>query len=146
MVSYFHFLRALHGQDVDFLALVQGEGIPCLWQDHVTSWLANPYQANLLIIKYEDLLTQPIPELKKFCNFVEVEREEEIIKKVIEQTSFSKMRQREIKQGWEDENWPKDKLFIRRGKSGSYRDEMPPAVLEKFLEKASPILEKFGYL
>src|SRR2546426_452255 len=70
MVSSFHFLAAL-GQvtsnEADFLTLVTtGEGLVCRWDEHVTQWLANPFGADMLVMKYEDLIAQPTAELRRF--------------------------------------------------------------------------------
>ena len=61
MVSYHHFLTALQGP-LDFLKLVQGVGLsPCQWHEHVEQWLANPHGAEMIVVRYEDLLVaQPL--------------------------------------------------------------------------------------
>jgi hypothetical protein len=43
-------------------------------------------------------------------------------------------------------NWPSNQSFIRRGKSGSYKDEMPNEVLDAFIRKAKDVLTDHGYL
>ena len=147
MVSYFHFNRALYGSKIDFLRMIaKGEYLfPCKWHDHVEQWLSNPYVAKMIVIKYENLLLQPIDELRTFCNFVGVRRSDDFLTQVIEKCSFSKMSKKEKESGWDNPVWPKDKPFVRRGEIGGYKDEMPPLVLNAFLGEASDTLRKCGY-
>src|ERR1700756_1998538 len=57
MVSYLHYLEAMERKRLDFLELVASDRAisPCKWHKHVQAWLANPYQAQMIVIKYEDL-------------------------------------------------------------------------------------------
>lgn len=146
MTSYYHFLQALQGT-VDFLNLVQTEQIsPCPWQDHVTAWLDNPYGADQLVVRYEDLHTNPLRELERFCEFAGLSRDQEHLSRVILKAGFGLARKKEQTQGWENPAWPKDKAFIRRGQIGSYRDEMPDEVQQAFLTRAAPTLARCGYI
>jgi hypothetical protein len=147
MVSYFHHLTALEGREIDFLRMVKtGEGLaPAKWHKHVEAWGANPYRAEMLVIKYEDLLMNGLKELQRFCAFVGIDRDESFLKSVLAGSSFTSMRQKEEQTGWEGGGWPKDKPFVRRGKVGSYKDEMSGEVLEAFLADAADTLRKYQY-
>jgi hypothetical protein len=145
MVSYRHFLSALQGQ-VDFSKLVRGIGVsPCQWHEHVEAWQANPHGAEMITIKYEDLHAAPLAELRRFCTFARIEREDGHLERVIARSAFAVARKKEQEQGWDNLAWPRDRAFIRRGQVGSYRDEMPADVLAAFMERAGPTLAKCGY-
>jgi hypothetical protein len=148
MVSYFHHLQAVRGREVDFLRVVRGDDViwPYKWHEHVEGWLANPYRAAMMIIKYEDLKTDPVKELRRFCKFGGWERDDSLLSSVAQKGSFEKMLRKEVIQGMDNPNWPRDKLFVRRGEVGSYLDEMPRHILEAFLHEAGDTLRKFGYL
>jgi hypothetical protein len=147
MVSYFHHLNAL-GHPMDYLKLVEtGEGLyPCRWHEHVESWLANPFSAEVITVKYESLHRDAVAELEKICAFAGLEREREMLESIVKKTTFELMRGREKKLGWENTLWPRDKAFIRRGKIGSFTDEMPPQALATFLKASQPALHRLGYL
>jgi hypothetical protein len=146
MVSYHHFLTALQGP-LDFQRLVQGEGLmPCHWHEHVEQWSANPHGAALIVIKYEDLQAHPVRELQRFCDFAGVRRDEAHLAHIAKKASFPIARVKEQQQGWDNTNWPREHAFVRRGQVGSYKDEMPPAVLAAFVKRARGTLERFGYL
>ena len=143
MVSYFHFLNALRcGNTINLFEFIRDQGklIPTKWHEHVEAWLLNPYDAEIITIKYEDLKTNPLHEMKRFCEFVHLDRSEEFIRGAIERCSFENMRRQERTA------WPSDKPFVRRGEIGSFRDEMPPDALRLFLSEAGQTLLKVGYL
>jgi len=148
MVSYYHYLRALKRDPIDLLELVQmRKGLfPCQWHEHVQRWLANPHQAEMLIVKYEDLKRNPMQELLRICAFADFTRSASALEHAIRKASFAAMQKREIALGWENARWPKDKLFVRRGEVGSYRDEMPPEVQKVFLREAKVVLQQTGYM
>jgi len=149
MVSYFHHIPAETKKQVDFLKVVQGQEViwPYQWHEHVEAWLSNPYQAQMLVIKYEDLKQDTFKELRRFCDFAGVEREDDFLARVAKQAAFEKLRQKEIRDGGVAfPNWPKDQLFMRRGEIGSHKDEMPAEVLEVFLREAGETLRKLGYI
>jgi hypothetical protein len=147
MVSYYHHLCAHHGGPVDFLEAVRsGRGLfPCKWHAHVEAWLANPYGARMITIRYEDLIERPLAELRRFCAFAGLERDEATLARIVAGATFDNMRKKEVTSGWDNADWPKDQFFVRRGKVGSYRDEMPADVLEAFMAEARGVMGRVGY-
>ena len=147
MVSNFHYGRVFH-PELDFLDMVtRGTELHHgKWHEHVEAWLANPFQAELLVIKFEDLKRDTAGELQRFCDFAGVERDCSLLENVARETVFAKMQRREIIHGEGDPEWPKGHLFRRRGIVGSYQDEMPPEILAAFMSEAEPTLRKCGYL
>ena len=134
--------------DIDFLELVKegSEHRHGKWHNHVEAWLKNPYDTRMLIIKYEDLKMNTLNELKRFCSFVGVERDDSFLCTVADNASFEKMREKEINAESSNNKWPSDKLFARRGIVGSYKDEMPREVLEAFMAESSETIKKCGYM
>jgi hypothetical protein len=148
MVSYYHHLAALEKKPVDFLETVQtGKGLfPCKWHEHAEAWQANPFKAKMIVIKYEELKANTARELQRFCDFAGLKRSPEFLQMIAEGTAFEKMRDKEIRVGLAEPEWPKDKTFRRRGAVGSYKDEMPPEVLKAFLKDSGDTLRRCGYL
>ena len=146
MVSYWHYLEGLQRKKIDFVKMVQtGKDLyPCKWQEHVTAWMANPHEARMIVIKYEDLLADPVKQLERFSAFSGIEANLSFLEMVCHEASFKQLQKRERLKG-EDNSWPKDKLFHRRGVAGSFRDEMPEEALKAFLVEAKETLEKYGY-
>jgi hypothetical protein len=140
MVSYYHFLTALEGR-VDFMKLVQTER----WHEHVERWMDNPHQADLIVVRYEALQANPVSELKRFCAFAGLERSDAQLERVAGQASFAKAQAKEKRLGWDNQAWPRDRPFVRRGQVGSHRDEMPANVLAAVVNLGGATLRRFGY-
>jgi hypothetical protein len=148
MVSYYHYLKAIHKREIDFFELVKSglSLIPCKWHEHVEAWEKNPFESELITIKYEDLLTEPVREMERFCAFAKVERSRAELEKAVDLCRFKNLRQKEDKMGPAvPSQWPADKKFFRRGVAGSFKDEMPAAVLQQFMSDASGTLARYHY-
>jgi hypothetical protein len=153
MVSFLNYIQVCRHPQLEFLEFVQNVqkwSSQGKWSEHVEAWLTNPYQAEIITIRYEDLLTDTVRQLARFCDFVGVRPAPGHLESVAAKASFAKMRRKEVTQaGWTNEShasWPKDKFFIRRGERGSHKDEMPSDVLDAFLQDAGATLAKCGYL
>jgi hypothetical protein len=147
MVSYYHHLRALNGDGIDFAQIVEtGKHLsPSKWHEHVNAWRSNPFNADMVTLKYEDLLTSPVRELRRICDFAGIDRPDDLLETVSRKSSFKKMRAKEETSGWSNPAWPKDQFFVRRGVVGSYKDEMPAHVLSSFLSQAGETLRVCDY-
>jgi Sulfotransferase domain len=146
MVSYLHFDAALLGvplEAIDFVEHVQRYA-PA-WRYHVEGWLDNLYNAHLITVRYEDLAKDCVGQLSRLCAFMGIKRDRELLESVAQKASFAEMRRRELRFGWDDPRWPRDRRFCRRGIVGSYRDEMPDEVLRACLEITAPTLLRCGY-
>lgn len=147
MVSYFHYLSAINGSEPDFFKMVaMGEGLfPCRWHEHVEAWAKNPYGADMITITYEALKSHPVQQLGRLCEFAGLERSDEFLELVAQGCSFDAMHEREKTMGWSSTSWPKEKPFVRRGKVGAFRDEMPEPVVAEFMRQAEQTLVRAGY-
>jgi hypothetical protein len=147
MVSYWHYLRAMGAACESTRELVESPNHYFLarWQDHIERWMENPYQADILQLRYEKLRTDPAPHVCRFAEFLGVKADDERIRRAVRQCSFERMKSREARLGWEDKNWPADKPFVRRGQVGSHRDEMDADALDSFENQAGHLLQALGY-
>jgi hypothetical protein len=147
MVSYFHHLAAI-GHSPDCLKLVAtGKGLfPCRWHEHVEAWRKNPYGAEMITVSYEMLKTNPVTVLRKICDFSGLKRERTWLEFLARNATFAVMREKEMEFGWANRAWPKDQAFVRRGKIGSFRDEMSAEILQAFLKVSAHTLKRMGYL
>jgi len=148
MVSYFHHLRAIKGKEINFLNMIR-DGVDHSfgkWHEHVEAWLSNPYNADMIVIKYEDLKEDAVGQLQRFCQFVGLNRSTSFLERVARGASFENLRKKEVLYGYDNPQWPHKQPFVRRGRVGSYKDEMPKEVLEVFLAQANETLKRLGYL
>ncbi|MEM7114003.1 MAG: sulfotransferase domain-containing protein [Chloroflexota bacterium] len=147
MVSYFHYLNGWREREVDFLEMVEsGQGLMYKWHAHTEAWLANPYNADILTIKYENLKRDTVHELERFVAFANIERNVVWLEQVAKDNEFKKMQAKEKAGDYFDASMDlANKQFFRRGIVGSYKDEMPPEVLAAFLHDAQATLQRCGY-
>jgi sulfotransferase family protein len=147
MVSYFHHLRAIRGAGVTYTGMLEDRSLmfPCPWEDHVEAWLANPFAARMLVIRYEDLLEDCAAQLARACRFIGIDCAPHSLAGSVEKASFARLQQKERQQGWDLESWPREATFIRRGKAGSYRDELPSEILDVLEGRAGATLRRCGY-
>jgi hypothetical protein len=147
MVSYLHHRRAMSGRDIDFLEFVRSDDLfPARWHEHVDAWAANPYGAEMITVRYEDLHTAPAEQVESILRFAGLQRDPSVVRWAVQNATFESMRDLASRvEVRHNPAWPEDEPFFRRGEVGSYRDEMPAAVLAAFLEQAGPTLARLGY-
>lgn len=147
MVSYKHYREVLDRKEYDFSAFVSPDNPlwPCHWQQHLEAWAANPYGADIFQLRYEDLLADPVEQLRKLCAFAGVSRSDARLQAAVDATSIQALRKKEATEGNLDPAYKSSKPFFRRGTVGSHADEMPAEALKIFLDQAAPTLRRFGY-
>ncbi|HEX3718329.1 MAG TPA: sulfotransferase domain-containing protein [Verrucomicrobiae bacterium] len=148
MVSYWHYLRDLCGEEIDFAKMVAtgDKFFPCKWNEHVERWLENPHSAQMITVRYEDLKKDAVGELARIADFAGIKREVGALETAVRSASFPAMKRREALFPWESPQIPKSGRFVRRGEVGSHRDEMPRAALDAFMAEAAATLKRTGYL
>lgn len=149
MISYYHFKNRFE-DGVSLKDMIEfDKGLfPCSWRTHVKKWRENPYGADILYVKYEDLLSDTRKEIDRILDFIGLDREEEFIDRVIEGNSFANMKIKAKKfKGLGQKNWVGDKgvNFFRSGEKGGYKKEFPQDLLLMFNEKSKEELTYFNY-
>lgn len=151
LVSYFHMLNGKGKKiSIDELFIKDLSIYPCMWHEHIENWLQNPYKANILYVKYEDLIRDPCNTFESIAKFIGVNYTDETINYSISQTSFGMMQELENSDKFwnkrkKDKGWKEGKNFVRKGKIGSYKEEVPDNVLNNFYTFAGPTLARLGY-
>ena len=122
------------------------------WNDHYNSW--SKTSANLLLIKYEDLLSDPFKELnriiiflKKFMTFM---YDDYKIQNIISSTSFERMQKMENDEGFFEmpfKESDQDKVkFFNKGRKNDWRkylDKNKSDIIENKFEKE---MKELGYI
>ena len=114
------------------------------WNQHVTSW-TKEYELPILIIRYEDMVFQPLETFSRAAHFAGLSESPEQIQKAIQNSSFDVLQKQEQTQGFREK--PHKTLpFFRKGKVGSWREELSPAQAAQIIENHGDVMRKFGYL
>jgi len=145
--SYYHY-RKNEGKNIEIEEMIKKEKglFPCSWEKHTREWLKNPYDAKIMRVKYESLKSQPMVELKRICSFIGVKRDDNLLKRVQKGCQFNEMKKRYDRYGHDNAEWPEDKDFLRKGKSESYKKEIPKKLLRYFEEKSEKVMKEVGYM
>jgi hypothetical protein len=146
ITSYYHMLRNQGYQMSLDQMIVKDEGVyPTDWSTHCEAWCENPYQAEILKIRYEDLKAIPIECLESICNFLNIHTDTSFLKQTIEHCSFKNLQNKEIETK-ELTEVMKSGNFFRKGEIGSYKGELNENQICIFESRHGTMLNKLGYL
>lgn len=106
------------------------------WQAHVEGYLSS----EALLIRYEDLIQDPLPQLEKVCIHVGVESDHTTLKTAVHNQSFQKRK----KEFFEEGNTRKAN-FLRSGKTGEWKDSLDKECLDRIAQEIGPFMSKIGY-
>lgn len=155
-VSYYHYLggilRTIDTQSTtlnDFVDLfVSGEPDDFgTWGEHTGSWLSAE-STDILLIKYEDLLSDATQRLARICTFLCLEQSDSAISAAVESCSIDKLRSKEQRERSRWQEMRKADIsasFFREGGSGS-RGTLDNRSLDKICSEWNDEMKKFGYL
>ena len=117
------------------------------WSDHYKSW-KNYKKSKVLIIKYEDMVSHELDTFSKVINYLnEIDNtnfDEGKLHKALEQTKFKELQKMEKKEGFIEKG--KGKLFFRKGKIGTWKDEVPNEIIKKIEKIFYKEMVELGYL
>lgn len=147
MVSYYHMQKVLkRNSTLEDMVLNNSNVYPCGWHTHVGSWLKNPHHAEMLIVKYENLVNQGLIELRRIADFLNISRSEDELSEIVIGHQFNEMKARIKKVGFDHPQWKENgELFFRKGQIGDYVNEFTTDLLAKFNEDANEMLRAFNY-
>lgn len=113
------------------------------WSQHVEGWLGAPVK--LLPIRYEDMLSEPVPRFGEIARFLGRDDAPEKIEAAVNAVRFEHLRAAEEANGFV-ERQPKMDCFFRRGIAGGWRDSLTPAQIARIEFDHGTMMRKLGYL
>ncbi|XP_063472734.1 sulfotransferase 1C2 isoform X3 [Symphalangus syndactylus] len=99
MVSYYHFQRMNHmlpdpgTWEEYFETFINGKVVWGSWFDHVKGWWEMKDRYQILFLFYEDIKRDPKHEIRKVMQFMGKNMDETVIDKIVQETSFEKMKE-----------------------------------------------------
>ncbi len=150
-VSYFHFHRRNKqiSEDSTFeqflLTFNQGNVGYGRWSDHLNSWIDHA-PARFLLVRYEDLVLNPVGELIRMCVFSKIPVDLARIEKAVEQCSFENMSKLDAAQPRRGLNpTEKNKMFIREGGT-DYSSYFTGSMQAEFMANHGTAMKRLGYV
>jgi hypothetical protein len=151
-VSYYYTLirRGLYEGDFGpFLRLFLGGGVDGYgpWHRHVESWLASPVHqgGSLLVVKYEDLLSEPVEHVSRAMEFLDQPVAPERAEEAISTYSVERMRERERLSRFHAKQKRSDIMFVRTAQSGDWAGTFSAADEQLFARVTGDLLGQLGY-
>lgn len=108
------------------------------WQAHINSWMKASFP--LLLIRYEDLLSEPETIIEKIITFLEIDPKVPV-KKIADATSFRKLSHLEQQNGFSEKAHSVN--FFRVGQAHQWAQDDPS--FKPLVDAYSETLAKLGY-
>ncbi len=114
------------------------------WSGHVKSWTEQK-KIPVHILKYEDMCADSFATFKKAVSFAGLIFDDKDIEKALKYSSFDELQRQEQQNGFAEKS-SKSKMFFRKGKTGSWREEMNDEQIEIIVKAHKELMIKYGYL
>jgi Sulfotransferase domain len=114
------------------------------WQHHVHSWLDadSGGDVELLVVRFEELRRHPEETLARLTQFIGVNVDDQLIRKVVADNSLDMMKKKEDM----SPQMPKGgNRFVRSGAVGGWMESLTPAQMELIDRFAGDALSRAGY-
>lgn len=148
MVSYREYLNARNPQKLDLNDLINSDEHLYFgsWGNHLLSW-HNNHTANVIWVKYEDLLLNPKDEFQRVFEAISWSIPDEQLNKAIEASSFKSLRAKEEKHGvnFKDRVVEHDSKFFRKGESGDWVNHFSQKQIKAFEERFREAMKLLKY-
>lgn len=114
------------------------------WSGHVRSWTEAP-GLELLVLRYEDLLTEPEVHFGTAARFLRLPDDPARIARAVRHSRFEELSRQEA-DGHFRERPAKTARFFRSGRSGSWRDTLSAAQVRRIVQDHGALMQRHGYL
>jgi len=113
------------------------------WKEHVlAAQEARKYCGRYMEVRYEDILAFGLPTLASVFDFCELPISEEEVAEIVEAHRFQKMK---AKRQHADDRAKTHQAFYRKGKAGSWREDLDAFDRYRFDRIAGDLLVELGY-
>ncbi len=114
------------------------------WSLHVSSWTQNP-EAQRLVLRYEDMLDNPLKAFRKVESFLGMKKDPKRLKKAINFSSFNQLKNQEQKHGFVEKH-ENARSFFRQGKKNQWKDSLNTEQIQKIIDLHGEQMKVFKYI
>jgi hypothetical protein len=115
------------------------------WTTHVRSWLRNGNH-RVHLVRFEDMLRDSGDAFSRMLRFMSVEVDSARLQDAIDASRFEKLQQQERERGFRERRPRSTAPFFRKGKAGSWREELPAELAARVLAVHGETMRELGYL
>ncbi|XP_015421528.1 PREDICTED: sulfotransferase 1C4-like [Myotis davidii] len=134
MVSYYYFQKMNKGLpdpgswDEYFETFLSGKVVWGSWFDHVKGWWKKKESHPILYLFYEEMMKDPKREIRKIMEFLEKNLKEEVLDKIVYNTSFDVMKRNPMTNYINDAKMNhRLSPFMRKGVTGDWKNQFTEA-------------------
>lgn len=114
------------------------------WSGHVRSWV-DQSGLPVHVVRYEDMSQTPEETFTGIVRAAGLPVEPAQVQKAIEFSRFDRLQAQEANEGFKERR-PDSKSFFRKGKVGSWREELSPDHVRRLIADHRDVMRRFGYL
>ena len=119
------------------------------WGEHAASWLIpRDGDSRFLLVRYEAMLSDTVSELGRIAVFLNIPANEQRLSEIAKLSSADRMRELEAKQSDASSlmrESRKDVAFVRSAKSGGWKSDLNPSLVEQIESAWGPLMRYAGY-
>jgi len=113
------------------------------WSEHVEGWTGHDLFP-VAVLRYEDLQADPVDGFARLAAFAGLTVRRDQVAAAVAAGRFDRLRAQEARCGFR-ERPPAAEVFFRRGIVGSWRDELPTALVRRIEADHEATMARFGY-
>lgn len=114
------------------------------WSNHIKSWVDNS-NLPIIVIRYEDMKLAPFETFSKAVQFCGLNFNDSQIAEAIAKSDFNELKRQEKEKGFREKS-PESESFFRKGKIGSWKEELSAELVEIIIKNHFEMMGRFGYL
>jgi aryl sulfotransferase len=114
------------------------------WSGHVLSWV-DQTSFPVCLLRYEDMKSLPLETFTKAVRFAGLDHTRDQIQMALGFSSFDIVQKLEEAEGFQEKS-PSAKRFFRKGKVGSWREELNDRQAQQIVHDHREVMRRFGYL
>ncbi len=114
------------------------------WGGHAVSWL-DQKAFPVCLLRYEDMVQRPLPTFTAAVRCAGLPHDPEQLARAIEYSSFEVLQQQEERHSFREKS-PCARRFFRKGRVGSWREELDAGQARRIVDAHGAVMRRFGYL
>ncbi len=114
------------------------------WSLNVSSWCQEPSD-KLLVLRYEDLLSNPKKYFRKVESFLSLKKDPKRLTRAIQASSFKNLRLQEKKHGFVEKH-ENAQSFFRKGSANQWKSILSKEQIKRIVDKHCEQMSLFKYL